>query len=267
MCARRRSPFLCLAKERNQRKATPLAVSLRFAAGNLRCSRPGCRRRTHYALRAPFKQPRRVSSRSACMLRCTRAPRPLRFSARPEGSGKTTRAIAALGPVHAARSARALGAERSDGPLGFHHPSARAEEHRAWGGRMQRSMHALRELTHCGCLNAAPQARSEFRNAAPRPSTAGCPVAERRGHAKWGRLSLLTFFGEAKKVSRPPGRTPGQRRIQKTKINLAPLLLTPRCGITPRTEKRAPSRFRCNQAMPCAPHAHRFATFEPGEPR
>ncbi|MFT4193862.1 hypothetical protein, partial [Ottowia sp.] len=49
MCARRRSSFLCLAKERNQRKATPLAVSLRCAAGNLRCSRPGCRRRTHFA--------------------------------------------------------------------------------------------------------------------------------------------------------------------------------------------------------------------------
>ncbi|RIX75382.1 hypothetical protein D3H34_25410 [Acidovorax cavernicola] len=28
------------------------------------------------------------------------------------------------------------------------------------------------------------------------------------GRGQWGRLSLLTFFGEAKKVSRPPGRDP-----------------------------------------------------------
>ena len=35
---RRASHFLCLAKESNQRKATPLAATLRFATGNLRCS-------------------------------------------------------------------------------------------------------------------------------------------------------------------------------------------------------------------------------------
>ncbi len=213
MCARRRTYF-SLRRQRKvgKRKATPLAVSLRFATGNLRCSRPGCRRITHFALRAAFKQIWRVSSRSACMLRCTRAPRPLRFSARPEGSGEPQRAIASLGPQGAGALRRVFEAERSDGPNGLHLPSARAEEHRAWGGRMQRSMHALRELTHCGCLNAAPQARSEFRNAAPRPSTAGCPVAERRGHAKWGRLSLVPFFGETKKGTAPPGAHPGLRR-------------------------------------------------------
>jgi hypothetical protein len=39
MCARQRTYFLCFAKESRQRKATPLPVSLRCAAGNLRCSR------------------------------------------------------------------------------------------------------------------------------------------------------------------------------------------------------------------------------------
>ncbi len=41
ICARRRT-FFSLRRQRKEgkRKATPLAVSLRFAAGNLRCSRP-----------------------------------------------------------------------------------------------------------------------------------------------------------------------------------------------------------------------------------
>ncbi|RRH92467.1 hypothetical protein EH244_01220 [Variovorax beijingensis] len=34
------------------------------------------------------------------------------------------------------------------------------------------------------------------------------PAAKRRDADSRGRLSLLTFFGEAKKVSRPPGRDP-----------------------------------------------------------
>ena len=51
---------------------------------------------------------------------------------------------------------------------------------------------------------------SEFGSAAPRPSIAGCP----QGHGQWGRLSLPTFFGEAKKVGRPPGRTPGRQRAK-----------------------------------------------------
>ena len=54
MCARRRSPFLCLAKERNQRKATPLDVSLHFVAGNLRCSVLGRRCGTRCAA-APLR--------------------------------------------------------------------------------------------------------------------------------------------------------------------------------------------------------------------
>ena len=36
---RRATYFLCFAKESKQRKATPLSASLRFATGNLRCSR------------------------------------------------------------------------------------------------------------------------------------------------------------------------------------------------------------------------------------
>ncbi|RUP26186.1 MAG: hypothetical protein EKK45_16930 [Curvibacter sp.] len=36
-----------------------------------------------------------------------------------------------------------------------------------------------------------------------------------------GRLSLLTFFGEAKKVRRPPGRNPGLRPHTKSRTTRA----------------------------------------------
>ena len=43
MCARRRSPFLLLRQKKGTKeKTTLLSVSLRFATGNLRCSRMGC---------------------------------------------------------------------------------------------------------------------------------------------------------------------------------------------------------------------------------
>ena len=74
MCARRRSHFLCLGKESNQRKPTPLAVSRSVAAGSLRCSGAGRRCRTHCALRATFKQRQRVRAPSACF--AAPAPRP-----------------------------------------------------------------------------------------------------------------------------------------------------------------------------------------------
>ena len=43
VCARRRSNFLSLRRKKvTKERATLLAVSLRFAAGNLRCSFAGC---------------------------------------------------------------------------------------------------------------------------------------------------------------------------------------------------------------------------------
>ena len=58
----------------------------------------------------------------------------------------------------------------------------------------------------CGvCLSAAQ--RSEFSRAPLRAPTAREPRAAGR-HSR-GRLFLPTFFGEAKEVGRPPGRTPG----------------------------------------------------------
>ncbi|WP_296740251.1 hypothetical protein, partial [Variovorax sp.] len=44
------------------------------------------------------------------------------------------------------------------------------------------------------------------------------------GHRQRGRLLLLTFLGETRKVSRPPGRDPayGLKKKSKAKKNLSP---------------------------------------------
>ncbi len=50
-----------------------------------------------FASLSPLKHPERASSRSKGILRCPCPPLALRSSARPEGQGDTTRAIASLG--------------------------------------------------------------------------------------------------------------------------------------------------------------------------
>ncbi len=85
-------------KESKQRKGDPKSAtpSLRYGA-NLGRGACGVCRRTHCALRAPFKQPRQVSPR--CMRATTRMPTPQTPRPRrsPRGLNSPTRAIAALG--------------------------------------------------------------------------------------------------------------------------------------------------------------------------
>ena len=56
--------------------------------------------------------------------------------------------------------------------------------------------------------------RSEFGRDPAEREHRRLPAAKRRDAASRGRLSLLTFFGEAKKVSRPPGRHPASENKQ-----------------------------------------------------
>ncbi|TAJ67373.1 MAG: hypothetical protein EPO53_03125, partial [Variovorax sp.] len=46
--------------------------------------------------------------------------------------------------------------------------------------------------------------------------------SEAEGHRQRGRLSLLTFFGETKKVSRPPGRDPAYALRKENTLQLTP---------------------------------------------
>ena len=194
-------------KESKQRKGGPKSAtpSLRYGA-NLRRASCGVRRRTHFALRAAFKQPRRVSSRSACMLRCTRPPHALRSSARAEGSWNPNGPSLRSAPNTRRGAPAPWRPSEAMARVVSQLPSGRAEERRAWGGHGQRSMPMLRALTHCGCLNGAPQARSEFRNAAPGPSTAGCPQRS-GGTREVGSPFFGSFLWRDKERDCAAGRT------------------------------------------------------------
>ena len=96
-CARRRSNFLLLRQKKvTKEKATPLSASLRFASGNLRCSRPAGSRSNSLRC-ASLRQ-------SRALIRW-----PLRSSAHTEGMGSRT-SKQPLGPL--LRSALCCGGKR-----------------------------------------------------------------------------------------------------------------------------------------------------------
>ena len=112
---RRATHFLLLRQKKvSKEKATPLSASLRFASGNLRCSRPAGSRSNSLRC-ASLRQ-------SRALIRW-----PLRSSAHTEGMGEPNsqtapRAIASLGPLLWAQAPRtrrsACRVERSEDPCG-----------------------------------------------------------------------------------------------------------------------------------------------------
>ena len=97
MCARQRTYFSLLRQRKvGKRKATPLAVSLRFAAGNLRCSGAGRRCGTRFALAALRSDSRSESEHEAWSC-CAVHARPTPCASRHGQRGWGERAIAALG--------------------------------------------------------------------------------------------------------------------------------------------------------------------------
>ena len=118
------------------------------------------------------------------------------WGAEPPNSRTSIRAIAALGLACAARGAcaREVGRakQRPVWMFGFPCPSGCTEERRVWRVRAR------------DCLSEASSSETP-----PNPSTAGCPVAKRRGRRQWGR----PFFGSFLSATRKKGtRTPGDSR-------------------------------------------------------
>ena len=211
MCPRRGTFFSCVAKKRRQKKATPLSASLRFASGNLRCSRPAGSRSNSLRC-ASLRQ-------SRALIRW-----PLRSSAHTEGCGSPTaaRAIASLGPnssAHVPRAGRSSGrVERSDDPNGcldVHPLLAAPAAGRLWGGTRV-GARVLRDLTRRGCPSGAAQQQSEFHGAPRKRTAAGLPRSAAQGSQTGGRLSFGYFsLAKQRKVPRPPGRNPGSRPWQR----------------------------------------------------
>ena len=212
-CSPRRATYFLLLRQKkvSKEKATPLSASLRFASGNLRCSRPAGSRSNSLRC-ASLRQ-------SRALIRW-----PLRSSAHTEGSGSPTaaRAIASLGPLlwaQAPCAGRSLfGVERSDDPngcLGVHPLLAAPAAGRLRGGMGARAP-MLRDLTRRGCPSGAAQQQSEFHGAPRNRPGAGLPLRTAKGSQTGGRLSFGYFsLAKQRKVPRPPGRNPGSRPWQR----------------------------------------------------
>ena len=214
MCPRRGTFFSCVAKKRRQKKATPLSASLRFASGNLRCSRPAGSRSNSLRC-ASLRQ-------SRALIRW-----PLRSSAHTEGMGRRTaeqptsiRAIASLGPILRAQVPRvghsADWVERSDDPCGcldvrLSTPCWLRLRRGGCGVSTRVGARVLRDLTRRGCPSGAAQQQSEFHGAPRNRPDAGLPRSEAQGSQTGGRLLLPSFLGDARKEGAPPGAYPGTR--------------------------------------------------------
>ena len=167
------SLFFVSPKKVSQRKATPLCASLRFAAGNLRCSLFAGSAQTRFA------------QTCAALIR-----EKLRSSAHTEGSGSGLRF---------ARPANTDQQPKPNTPTSTRHGAYLFNPLCACRGAQLQAEEGPRMFE-----------RSEFARTPPGASTAGCPEAKRRGHAQWGRLSFAYFsLARQRKVSRLPGRHPG----------------------------------------------------------
>ena len=143
--------FSCLAKKRRQKKATPLAVSLRFATGNLRCSRAG----------------------RCCGTRCVRCAQ---TTAASQSTMHGHTALPMPAPAPALLGMARGASQHHTGPCGCACGAALA------GWRVHRRMHALRALTRGGCLSAVNEVNAASSTAHPASAaTQVCPVAKRKG--------------------------------------------------------------------------------------
>jgi hypothetical protein len=217
-----------------QKKATPLSVSLRFAAGNLRCSEKAGVRRT----------------RSATLRSDSCGPYPA-FSCAPRHSQRgVTRAFASLGlgyptghrfarlrscslSLWERAGVRALGGgyRRNIGKARCPHPNP-LPEGEGTRSRAKRwpEQHCKAERskgpTHPLWLRRGAQRfadkgsqlfeRSEFCETPRNASTAGCPQRS-CGSQTVGRLFFGYFLlAKQKKVTRPPGRDPANSLKKKS---------------------------------------------------
>ena len=218
MCARRRSNFLSLRRKKvTKERATPSLRPLRCATGQT-CggALAGCAVELALLLRS--------AARTATASQITKhgrtgahaTPQPPRRR-RSHGGGTAEniqtalRVVATLDPARAAPCSRRLPpqqrAERSNGPRGglavwLPHPLCMrrgAQRPADQGSRLSERSAAQRVRARPRWTRAPQVARSEA-----------------QGRRQWGRLFFAYFLlAKQKKVSRPPGRTPGSRPQQR----------------------------------------------------
>jgi len=130
---------------------------------------------------------------------------PLRSSAQPEGRRVNApwRVLVWGGGVQRPSAFFYLGRAKRR-PVGLPRPSAAMARSIPSGCAEGRSVSRIRARS---CLSGTQW--SEFCETPRNASTAGCPVAKRRGRRQRGRLFFGYFLlAKQKKVTRPPGRVP-----------------------------------------------------------
>ena len=170
----------------SKRKATLLSATLRFAAGNLRCSvQPGSRSNSPSAQTIASPVPSGPPLLGA-------ARRVVRTGA-DSGSGSGEDALCASSPPRVGIWIFAP------------YPSGRAEER------------SRKRIRASDCLSVASSSSTPFS-----ASTAGCPVAQRRGPGPSGRLFFGDFLLATQKKVTCRRATPGMpRKPNAFKINAA----------------------------------------------
>ena len=194
-------------KESKQRKGDPKSAtpSLRYGA-NLGRGACGVCRRTHCALARSVQTT--AASQSTKHARCDAHARPAPCAPRhgQKGGGNGTGHRCAR-----PREGRVFcRAKRSDGPCRAVHPLWLRLGRSACGVSVGVAAPTHRCLTCRGCLNGAPQARSEFCGTPRKRPDPGLPRSAAKGSQTWGRV-LCLLSCTSKKGGRPPGRDPASQ--------------------------------------------------------
>ncbi len=211
MCARQRTHFLLRRQKKvSKEKATPLAVSLRFAAGNLRCSGAG----------------------RCCGTRCALT----RFAQTTAASQSTKHGHAAL-PMPAPRPAL-LGTARGVDESNTGHRCARPRVgpsaamarmvfNPLWL-RLRRSVCGVarapqdarvRALTRGGCLSEAPWRAASSTAHPANAAVQVCPEAQRRGRRLGVAFLWFLSLARQRKGLRRRAHIPASRCIQRQQPN------------------------------------------------
>jgi hypothetical protein len=181
---RRATDFLLLRQKKvSKEKATLLSATLRFATGNLRCSAPVGVRRTRFAQTAAALIPPAPSTAGAYRRAFGRAIAAL---GRAKPTANTNHPSHPNDSNHRGRCASAVAWRPSEA-------MARLVSKPLW---LRRGAERFADQGR-SCLSEASSGRTP-RNA----STAGCPVAKRRGRRQWGRLFFCLLSLAKQKKSR-----------------------------------------------------------------
>ena len=245
MCARRRSNFLSRRRKKvTKERATLHAASLRFAAGNLRCSCVG--RAAELATRCALRSNNRSESvHEARALRRPRRPTPCAPRRIVKGTRESDIRTGHRCARPRLRSARRLrpreGAERSKGPRGcsavgcsaVHPPAGCACGGAVAGWHARRSARASCSGSPWLSERRAQRKASSTAHPAIAP-TQVCPEAQRRGRRLGVAFSLVTFFWRSKRKLLARRATPGLRSQPRH---------TAKSASKPRLRQAQPERF------------------------